>query len=191
MKTPESNSNPMLNFNTNTINKDEWLTPPWLLSRLGSFDLDPCAPVNRPWPTASRHYTVLDDGLSRPWKGRIWLNPPYGRETFRWMDRLAAHDGGGMALVFARTETRGFARSVWNRAEYVFFFHGRLRFWTVEGKEADAANAPSCLVAYRREERPFLAALQQDGKGILVERARPGLMSLETDTLFQYQPLAA
>ena len=180
MKTPESNSNPMLNFNTNTINKDEWLTPSWLLSRLGSFDLDP----------APRHYTVLDDGLSRPWKGRIWLNPPYGRETFRWMDRLATHDGGGMALVFARTETRGFARSVWNRAEYVFFFHGRLRFWTVEGKEADAANAPSCLV-YRREERPFLAALQQNGKGILVERARPGLMFLETDTLFQYQPLAA
>lgn len=43
----------MLNFNTNTINKDEWLTPPWLLSRLGSFDLDPCASVNRPWPTTS------------------------------------------------------------------------------------------------------------------------------------------
>lgn len=176
----------MLNFHTNTGNKDEWLTPPWLLARLGAFDLDPCAPVHRPWDTAVNHYTVLDDGLSRPWKGRVWLNPPYGRETFRWMDRLASHEGGGMALVFARTETRGFARSVWKRARYVFFFHGRLRFWTVEGTEADTANAPSCLVAYHTEERPFLAALQQDGKGVLVERTSSELASPCTGSPFRY-----
>lgn len=181
----------MLNFNTNTANKDEWLTPPWLLARLGSFDLDPCAPVNRPWPTAALHYTVQQNGLSLPWQGRVWLNPPYGRETFTWMDRLAAHDGGGIALIFARTETRGFARCVWAQAEYVFFFRGRLRFWTVQGKEAGTANAPSCLVAYQRRERPFLAALQQEGKGVLVQRAHSGLTGAPPGASFQYLPLAA
>lgn len=162
----------MLDFNTNTTNRDEWLTPPWLLDRLGSFDLDPCAPVNRPWNTASRHYTIRDNGLSLPWHGRVWLNPPYGRQTFRWLDRLADHRGGGVALIFARTETKGFFRSVWHRARYILFFHGRLRFWTVDGKEADSANAPSCLVAYHEEERPFLAALHREGKGVLVERSQ-------------------
>lgn len=32
---------------------DEWLTPPQLLKCLGPFDLDPCSPVDRPWPTAA------------------------------------------------------------------------------------------------------------------------------------------
>lgn len=160
----------MRDFNTNTTNRDEWLTPPWLLDRLGPFDLDPCAPIKSPWNTAARHYTIRDNGLALPWQGRVWLNPPYGRQTFLWMDKLAAHRDGGLALIFARTETKGFFRSVWQQALYILFFHGRLRFWTTEGKEADSANAPSCLVAYRAEERPFLADLHREGKGVLVER---------------------
>ena len=42
--------------------KSEWLTPPDLLSQLPEFDLDPCSPVRRPWPTAKNHYTIEDDG---------------------------------------------------------------------------------------------------------------------------------
>ena len=61
--------------------KDEWLTPPEIIDALGgpaSFDLDPCAPVTRPWPTAKEHFTIIDNGLTKPWRGRIWFNPPYG-----------------------------------------------------------------------------------------------------------------
>lgn len=74
--------------------KDEWLTPPDIIKGLGSFDLDPCSPVNRPWDTADRHYTIEDDGLMQPWSGRVWLNPPYGREATAWLDKL-----GGMETV--------------------------------------------------------------------------------------------
>ena len=54
--------------------KDEWLTPRWILNRLGEFDLDPCAPINRPWDTAKRHFTIYDNGLMKDWgwKQRIW-----------------------------------------------------------------------------------------------------------------------
>ena len=38
--------------------KDEWLTPPGILNRLGEFDLDPCTPIDRPWDTAKLHYNV-------------------------------------------------------------------------------------------------------------------------------------
>lgn len=84
--------------------KDEWLTPPEIVHALGDFDLDPCAPVRRPWSTATHHYTVLDNGLTKPWFSRVWMNPPYGRETGIWLNKLAVH-GDGIALVFARTET--------------------------------------------------------------------------------------
>lgn len=137
-------------FNSNTANNDEWLTPPEIIKALGPFDLDPCAPVNRPWDTASRHYTVQDNGLTQPWYGRVWLNPPYGRETFKWMERLSEH-GNGIALIFARTETRGFHEQIWRKAKAVFFFEGRLKFHYVDGRQGGTANAPSCLVAYDNE----------------------------------------
>ncbi len=141
----------MKNFNTNTENKDEWLTPPYIIKALGSFDLDPCSPINRPWDTAKNHYTVLDDGLRLPWDGRVWLNPPYGRETFNWIARLSEHKNG-IALIFARTETKGFHEYIWDRAYSVFFFKGRLKFYHVDGTRGASANAPSCLVTYSFED---------------------------------------
>ena len=51
---------------------DVWLTPPGIIKSLGEFDLDPCASLNRPWDTAKKHYTVEDDGLTKPWAGRVW-----------------------------------------------------------------------------------------------------------------------
>src|SRR5690349_17674464 len=85
---------------------DTWLTPPHILKSLGKFDLDPCAaPSPRPWPTAKRHVELPTDGLSVEWKGRVWLNPPYGPQTGLWVERLAKH-GNGISLTFARTETK-------------------------------------------------------------------------------------
>lgn len=160
----------MKDFNTNTTNNDEWLTPPSIVKALGPFDLDPCSPVNRPWDTAAKHYTKEQDGLAQPWEGRVWLNPPYGRETFKWLERLAYH-GSGIALIFARTETKGFHEQVWNRADAVFFFKGRLRFHKVDGSQGGPANAPSCLVAYSLLDSWRIRAALEAGMidGYLVE----------------------
>lgn len=131
------------------ILKDEWLTPPEIIDALGPFALDPCAPVERPWDTAFRHYTMYDNGLHRRWEGFVWLNPPYGRETGQWLARLAEHPDGGIALVFARTETAMFFQSVWPRASALLFLRGRLHFHHVDGSRAKAnSGAPSVLVGY-------------------------------------------
>jgi len=128
--------------------KDEWLSPPEILKPLGEFDLDPCSPINRPWDTAQRHYTVEDDGLLMPWEGRVWCNPPYGLEATKWLERMVLH-GNGIALIFARTETRMFFRYVWDRADAILFIEGRLFFHDVKGVRAKAnAGAPSVLIAY-------------------------------------------
>lgn len=77
------------------------------------------------------------------------MNPPYDRRVInRWMDKLATH-GMGIALVFARTETAWFHDQVWKRANAVFFFEGRLDFYTPQGLRANFnCGAPSCLAAY-------------------------------------------
>ncbi|WP_277018966.1 DNA N-6-adenine-methyltransferase [Paracoccus hibiscisoli] len=136
------------------MKNDEWLTPPALVEALGPFDLDPCSPSNRrPWDTASVHYGrpsigPVADGLALPWFGRVWLNPPYGREAANWLDRLADH-GNGMALIFARTETDMFFEHVWKKADALAFLRGRLHFHYVDGKRAAAnSGAPSVIAAY-------------------------------------------
>ncbi|ABX17518.1 adenine methyltransferase [Burkholderia multivorans] len=132
------------------MKNDEWLTPPEWLTALGEFDLDPCAPINRPWATAREHYTIADNGLMREWRGRVWLNPPFGREASKWMRRMAEH-GNGVALIPARTETATFFETVWAAAEAVCFVRGRPHFHYADGRRAPFnSGAPICLIAYGR-----------------------------------------
>lgn len=78
----------------------------------------------------------------------MWMNPPYGREAAKWLERLADH-GDGVALIFARTETEMFQKWVWDRADAILLLAGRLHFHFVDGTRAAAnSGAPSCLVAY-------------------------------------------
>jgi hypothetical protein len=131
-----------------------WLTPLPLLRALGPFDLDPCACSEpRPWPTAALHYVESEDGLTKPWNGFVWCNPPYSPSTLAgaFIDRMAQH-GNGLLLIFARTETENWHRSIWGIADAVYFFEGRLAFHKPDGTLGDAnAGAPSALIAYGAE----------------------------------------
>lgn len=109
------------------VRETRWLTPPHIVEALGTFDLDPCgAPGHH---LAGTTYQIDDgqDGLSLPWFGRVWLNPPYGREGEPFMQRMVDH-GRGTALLFARTETRAFFETIWDNATALLFLRGRLRF---------------------------------------------------------------
>lgn len=143
---------------------DQWLTPPALLGRLGKFDLDPCSPVDRPWDTAVRHLTILDDGLALPWSGRVWLNPPYSG-TGKWMAKMAAH-GNGLALVNARTDTGWFLDWVWERAASVFFFHNRIHFFRPSGEEGKRGWNASVIAAYSQVDSEVLYRAGFKGKFI-------------------------
>lgn len=132
------------------MKNDEWLTPPEWIQALGPFELDPCSPIVRPWNTARIHFTVEDNGLAREWLGRVWCNPPFGREAAKWLKRMADHNNG-IALIPARTETAMFYESVWPRADSVCFVRGRPHFHYVDGRRAPFnSGAPICLVAYGR-----------------------------------------
>ena len=146
---------------------DEWLTPPEILSNLGRFDLDPCAPMLniRPWNTADRHFTREDNGLILEWHGRVWLNPPFGREAVKWLRKLASH-GNGIALIPARTETAMFYETVWAKADAILFIEGRPHFHYVTGARAPFnSGAPICLVAYGLSN---VVALERSGLGVVL-----------------------
>lgn len=142
----------------------EWYTPPEIFDALGlAFDLDPCAPVGGvPWVPARRYYDWVEDGLTRPWEGRVWLNPPYGKEAGTWLRKLADH-GDGIALVFARTDVRWWHDAVPN-ASAVCFVRGRLTFIAGAGQSAPGnSGGPSALIAFGDE---CARAVRDSGLGL-------------------------
>ncbi len=156
------------------MQNDEWLTPPHILKALGEFDLDPCAPIDRPWPMAKNHYTKVDDGLQKQWIGRVWCNPPYGLMAAEWLQKLALH-GRGIALIFARTETNMFFDQVWEKADSLLFIKGRLHFYTTEGKKSRTnSGAPSVLVSYSEKDSEILKNCDIEGKFIPINKLANG-----------------
>lgn len=123
----------------------EWLTPPEWIEKLGPFDLDPACPPSMPWRTAGTMLTKAQDGLTAPWYGRVWLNPPFGQQAASWLRRGATH-GSGISLIPARTETEMFRVSVWWKAHSVCFVHTRPHFHVAEDTWFKRKGKPSIFV---------------------------------------------
>jgi len=81
------------------------------------------------------------------------MNPPFGRWQEAWMEKMSNHPGGGIALVFARTETRWFQSFVLNHPNVsaVVFQEGRLKFHRANGDVGDAPPAGPVWIAYGEE----------------------------------------
>lgn len=126
---------------------DQWSTPHDFFEKLNAefgFDLDVCAtPDNAKCP---RYFTKLDDGLAQEWCGKVWMNPPYGREIGKWVEKAKESARGGatvVCLVPARTDTRWWHEHAM-RGE-IRFVRGRLKF----GDAKFNAPFPCAVVVFR------------------------------------------
>lgn len=132
----------------------EWYTPPDIFDRIGlRYAVDPCSPLAGPvpWVPADRFIDARENGLIAPWSGRVWLNPPYGPLAPAFLHRLAEH-GDGIALMFARTETRWFQATA-PRASLVVFMRDRVSFVRQDGtrNSAGRTGSGSALFAFGDE----------------------------------------
>jgi len=111
---------------------------------MGMIDLDPCAEtMANPNVPASAHFTEDDDGLKQEWWGKVFMNPPYGRQIGDWCNKLVADYRFGIvteaiALLPARTDTLWFRKM---RNFPACFVTGRLKF----GEASNTAPFPSVL----------------------------------------------
>lgn len=131
---------------------DMWATPQDFFDALDAefhFTLDACAVKGN--AKCEAYYTPEQDGLDQPWTGRVWCNPPYGRNVGQWVKK--AHDtasGGGFVVMLlpARTDTRWFHDYIYGKTE-VRFIKGRLKF----GSCQNAAPFPSMVVIFGGEHK--------------------------------------
>lgn len=127
---------------------DLWETPQEFFDKLNEefhFTLDVCAlPENA---KCARYYTPEQDGLTQPWNGVCWCNPPYGRQIGAWVRRayLSSLDGNTVVMLLpARTDTKWFHDWIYEKAE-IRFLRGRLKF----GGCKNSAPFPSMVVVFR------------------------------------------
>ena len=149
---------------------DDWYTPAWVFERLGlTFDLDPCSPAGGlSWLPARQHYALPGDGLALPWRGRVWLNPPYGGRTAAWVGKMATHRNG-IALVNALTEARWFHQAVAG-CDLAAFYTGRIYFARPDGTLS--RGRPSMFLAWGEE---CAEALRVANLGVCVRAALSGV----------------
>ena len=134
-----------------------WLTPLDLIMKLGTFELDPCG--HHGHRTAERLIVLPDDGLKQTWSGRVWLNPPYGKEQQAWLAKLQAH-GQGTALIFNRLDTAWIQPYI---AKGFFALQGRISFLNADFKKQANAGVGSILIPFGPRDTRLL--LSSDLKG--------------------------
>ena len=107
-----------LDFGHNEIShdtSDDYYTPPFIFEALGlTFDMDVCSPPNgAPWIPAKRFLSVIDDGLTTKWTGRVWMNPPYSNPT-AWIYKWLIHKNG---LGLVPMSKSGWFDKLWARPD--------------------------------------------------------------------------
>ena len=131
---------------------DNWATP-WDLFRAldqrhGPCSLDVCATPDN--AKVECFFSPKEDGLSRPWSGVCWMNPPYGRTIGSWVEKAYSEVLRGYAkkvicLLPSRTDTRWFHDFILPFAE-IEFLKGRVKF----GDGRNAAPFPSLVAVFSR-----------------------------------------
>ena len=154
---------------------DEWYTPSDIIDLarivLGSIDLDPASSDNaNAIVRAASYYTKDDDGLTMPWYGRVWLNPPYSIPLInRFTDRVLSEYGSGkisaaIVLTNNSSETKWF-QSLFS-ASVVCFPARRLPFWR-DNQTTFGARQGQAIFYLGKDRQSFVTTF--DHVGIIAE----------------------
>lgn len=136
---------------------------------LGRIDLDPAStPQANEVVRARRFFTRDDDGLAHPWRGRVYLNPPYNGLQAPFLLKLLDHYEAGevrAAILLVPFTDRADLMPVWSAAGGMCFTFKRVRFWTPDGRVGGTGRTASVF-----------AYLGPDADGFSTEFERWGIV---------------
>lgn len=137
-------ANAVANRRTRNTGNNEWYTPDAHLDAarevMGTIDLDPasCWAAQRR-VRAETYYDRSENGLSKPWHGTAWLNPPYSRGLIgKFVDKLidehlAGNVSAAILLTNNETESAWFQKAA-SAASRISFPNRRFRILEASGK---------------------------------------------------------
>lgn len=138
-----------------TLTRDDRYTPRPLAEAArqslgGALDLDPASCAEANTVIQARHfYTLAQNGLALPWRGRVWLNPPYS-DPLPWLQTLLTYHQAGdvtaaLALLPCASSPR-WAKLAWAQAAAVCLLGQRVQFWP--RRRDDESNDRDSAVFY-------------------------------------------
>jgi phage N-6-adenine-methyltransferase len=129
---------------------DEWETPQDLFNELNAkYHLTLDVAASRTNAKCNQYFSAQQDGLKQKWIGRCWMNPPYGRQIGKWIQKAYEESRNNAEIVVcllpSRTDTKWFHDYILPYAE-IHFIRGRLKF----GGCNNSAPFPSLIAIFRR-----------------------------------------
>lgn len=160
--------------------ENEWYTPQEHIDAaykvLGTIDLDPASSeIANQRVQAGRIFTIADDGLTKEWGGKVWMNPPYAQPHIaNFIEKLASEYEAGrvteaIALTHNYTDTQWFHRAALSCAA-ICFTRGRIGFLSPEGKRA-APTQGQAFFYYGSKVEQFIEAFCRIGFVVEVRNA--------------------
>lgn len=143
--------------------ENEWYTPENYIEAarevLQEFDLDPASSEIANQTVKAKHfYTIEDNGLEKPWFGKVWMNPPYSQPHIRlFAEKLTQEYQAGnvseaIALTHNYTDTAWF-HTMANACSAICFTRGRIGFLSPEGEKAAPTQGQAFFYFGDRAER--------------------------------------
>jgi ParB family chromosome partitioning protein len=177
----------------------EWYTPKIYIDAarevMGDIDLDPASSVAANGVIgADQFYTEEDDGLTKEWSGRVWLNPPYGQPVMtQFCDKLVeSFDDGfveqAIVLTNNATETKWFHRLA-SAASAICFPLGRISFWYPE-RESFTPLQGQAFFYFGKSVHTFRKTFQQFGIVLLTQENSGNDAGCAETLLTNQQPAA-
>ncbi len=143
-----------------------YLTDPELLKLLGPFDTDPCVHTEMPWRTATTMYNINDDGLSKDWQGRVFMNPPY-RGVMKWAKKFSECQAG-IALLNGRSPETKATQLIMSNSYCVWLPLGRLSFFKPDGTPFEQKWFPSILIGLQPEDHQAFKRASEVYGGVIL-----------------------
>ncbi len=142
--------------NHQLINQDsgskEWYTPVEIIELarkvMGGIDLDPasCLMANQV-VGATNYLTKNDDGLSKSWAGRVWLNHPFGRGlNEKWINKAVSEFENNrveICMITFNSTSEGWFRPLLNFKQC--FIHGRVNYVNAKGEKVKGVTKGSVV----------------------------------------------
>ncbi len=124
------------------VTSDDCYTPRWVFDAMGlHFDLDVAALPGGPWHVpCDRWYTAQDDGLSQPWDGLVWCNPPYSAAE-QWIARWEQHAQGCLMTQVASRQS--WRHRLYGAADALYI--GQVQFVRPDGSTLNFGWTPICV----------------------------------------------
>lgn len=151
--------------------KDEWLTPEWLLEGIrenhGEIHTDPAASINTEIGSVN-NYRLLDDGTEQDWSGTVFTNPPFSMKNEFLEKAVAESQKKEVDTIFFITPDGTNVQSWWHSyiaeySDYVWFSDGRINYVESDGTINGQVTFGTAISVFGETTEDMIDWFQENG----------------------------